>query len=234
MGLLYGQREIEEWGEFVQGLRYLNRYLPTNEAYFADLLDGCLQRRKTLPARTSLYRARIMPLDKSMDDTPLPPEQMGNPPPDVATAGRLNPEGISCLYAALQEDTAVAEVRPWTGARLTVAEFKTAEPLEVLDLTAVVRGPSAQSELRQKLLSVMVARPIHREDRWGYLGTQYLAEALKAKRVFGIIYASSLRAAGRNVAMFSNVTLHVEFTKVVEIRSVSYDYGPPAGPAVSR
>jgi len=52
--------------------------------------------------------------------------------------------------------------------------------------------------------------------------------------VFGIIYASSLHAAGRNVAMFSNVTVHVEATKVVEIRSVSYDYGPPPRLPVSR
>ena len=234
MGLLYGQREVGEWFEFVGGLRYLNRYQPPNEAYFADLIDGCLKRRAVLPAGTSLFRSRIMPLEKSMDDTPLPAEQMGNPPPAFATEGRLNPEGISCLYAALEEDTAVAEVRPWTGARLTVAEFKTKDVIEVLDLTTVSPGPAAERDLRQHFLSVVVARPVHREDRWGYLGTQYLAETLKAKRVFGVIYESSLRAKGQNVALFADVSLDVEATKVIEIRSVSYAYGPPPPPAATR
>jgi RES domain-containing protein len=228
MGIAYTQTELREWGEFVQGLRERNRYMPTNKAYFAKLLEGCLKRRQLLSSGTSLFRSRIMPLEQSLANEPFRPEDMGPPPSHVATAGRLNPEGISCLYAALEEDTAVAEVRPWTGARLTVAEFKTLDPLELLDLTPGLVVPSGSSELRQHFLSLIITRPIHREDRWGYLGTQYLAEALKAKGVVGILYESSLRARGRNVAIFSTLTLNAERTKLVDIYAVSHSYGPPA------
>ncbi len=49
----------------------------------------------------------------------------------------------------------------------------------------------------------MMARPVHREDRWAYLGTQYLAERLKNERVAGILYGSSMRDDGTNLALFS-------------------------------
>jgi hypothetical protein len=230
MGILYTAKEVHEWMQFVGGLRERNRYVPANEGYFTDLINGCLERREVLPPGTSLFRSRVMPLEQSTGYEPLPVEQMGPPPARVATAGRLNPEGISCLYAALEEDTAVSEVRPWTGARLTVAEFKTIDPLEVLDLTHAFLPGGGPKSLRQKLLSVMIAQPIHREDRWAYLGTQYLAETLKAKGVLGVMYASSLREGGKNVAIFSTLSLHATSTKLVEINAVSYSYRAPSPP----
>src|SRR5262245_58295590 len=108
MGLLYTTEDVRQWDEFEQGLRERNRYMPTNQAYFVDLIESCLRRRQTLKSGTSLFRSRIMPMEQSLGDEPLNPEEMGPPPPKIATAGRLNPEGISCLYAALEEDTAVA------------------------------------------------------------------------------------------------------------------------------
>lgn len=220
----YTANELREWIAFVHGLRERNRYVPTDEKYLASLIDGCLTSRKTLPAGTTLFRSRIMPLDRSLDDEPLDGDEMGPPPPEVATEGRLNPEGISCFYAALEEETAVAEVRPWSGARLSVAQFKILEDVELIDLTGGSGAWATDHKLRLRTLSVNVARPIHRKDRWGYLGTQYLAEALKARGVAGVNYHSALRADGNNVAMFSTENLNVEGVKLVEISSVSYDY----------
>ena len=227
MGAGFSQKEVQEWEAFIQGLRERNRFKPLNEAYVADLIAGCLGRRKRLASGTSLFRSRIMPLDRSLDGTPLSPEEMGPPPSTFATAGRLNPEGIRCLYGALEEDTAVAEVRPWTAARLTVAEFKILSPVEVLDLIPVFGRGARSDSLRLRFLSLNIARPVHRDDRWGYLGTQYLAETLKAEGVAGLLYQSALRRDGRNVALFSDIELGIEAVKLYEVNSVSYTYGPP-------
>lgn len=229
MGIGYSQKTVSEWTEFIDGLRIQNRYHPVNEPYVAGLIRGSLERRVFIPSGTSIFRSRIMPLDQALIETPLGSEEMGPPPSRAATGGRLNPEGISCLYAALEEDTAIAEVRPWTAARLTIAEFKTREDLEVLDLRPHIVRQSSVMDERQLFLSDMVSRPVHREDRWGYLGTQYLAEALKAKGVMGILYNSALRANGQNVAIFSSLTVDVTATRLVEIRGVSYSYGPAGG-----
>jgi len=168
-----------------------------------------------------------MPLARSTEAIPLSPEKMGPPPVQTASSGRLNPDGIQCLYVALEEDTAVAEVRPWTGARLTVAEFRTKDELEVVDMTGWDTRSAATLNYRQQLLSLLVGRPVHREDRWGYLGTQYLAEALKAKGATGLLYDSSLRQSGSNLAIFATLTFVEAKTKLVDVYSVSYGYGPP-------
>jgi len=97
----------------------------------------------------------------------------------------------------------------------------------VLDMTRSDRSSATQFNYRQRLLSLLIARPVHREDRWGYLGTQYLAEALKAKGVIGLLYGSSLRANGCNVAIFSTMAFVEATTKLVDVYSVSYSYGPP-------
>lgn len=229
MGIGYSEHVLGEWSEFTNGLRLQNRFHPTDESYISGLLQGALSRTVFLPAGTSLFRSRIMPLDRSSDENPLGAHEMGSPPPNVATGGRLNPDGIACLYAAIEEDTAVAEVRPWAAARLTIAEFRTRKDLDVLDLRPHYVQQNDIRDERQRFLSEVISRPVHREDRWGYLGTQYLAEALKARGVMGVVYESALRTKGQNVAIFSTVELDVVSVKLVAVRQVTYSYGSAGG-----
>lgn len=49
----------------------------------------------------------------------------------AAHEGRVNPRGIPCLYAASNLETAVAEVRPWLGALVSVAQLS---PVRLLRL----------------------------------------------------------------------------------------------------
>jgi RES domain-containing protein len=209
------------WDHFVTGLKEGNRHFTLDGAYFNELVAACLSCGYTLMRGHELYRARVMPLDKEIDTEPLPGNAMTSPPPEVASAGRLNPDGIPYFYAALDPETAIAEVRPWVGGRLTVAKFVTAKAYDVLDLTGVytARFPS----LRVQTLSHIIGRPAHRDDRWAYLGTQYVAERLKDQGIHGILYTSSMRPAGTNVALFSDIGVLPTARVLHHVRGVTYD-----------
>jgi RES domain len=52
-----------------------------------------------------------------------------------STEGRANPSGVSVLYLANTEQTAISEVRPWIGDELSVAQFRISRDLRAIDLS---------------------------------------------------------------------------------------------------
>jgi len=212
--------EAVRWDEYERGLRRDNRHVPNDSKYFDELFFGCLACGVTLPAETSLYRARIMPPDQETDTEPLPMAEMGQPPSDRTPDGRVNPAGIPCFYAALEIATAIAELRPWPRARLTVGTFVTAGPFKMLDLR-----PAHEEVQKSRAVSwaaYMISRPVHRDDRFGYLGTQYLAERLKAAGTTGLLYESQLLPGGTNVALFTDSGLRPTGASLHEVTGVTY------------
>ena len=57
------------------------------------------------------------------------------PKAEFVGEGRVNPSKIPCLYLATNRNTAMAEVRPWIGSRLSVTEFKIMRDCTVVDCT---------------------------------------------------------------------------------------------------
>lgn len=76
---------------------------------------------RTLEAGTPVYRARIFGDGKAAVEA----REMSAPPPDRATAGRMNPRGISMFYGALDAETAAYEVYDGSH-QAVVAEFRIA------------------------------------------------------------------------------------------------------------
>jgi hypothetical protein len=56
------------------------------------------------------------------------PENSGAPSKS-ASNGRINPSGISYLYTARDEKTAISEIQPMNGALISVAKIKTKKTL---------------------------------------------------------------------------------------------------------
>ena len=52
-----------------------------------------------------------------------------------AREGRANSAGIPVLYLASELDTAIAEVRPWIGSRISVARFRVLRDLKTIDMS---------------------------------------------------------------------------------------------------
>ena len=80
-------------------------------------------------ARTALSAWEIKPIIESLSS------QLGPPPSDKATAGRMNAEGIPVFYGALEEQTCVSEVRAPVGSYVVLVKFDLLNPISVLDLT---------------------------------------------------------------------------------------------------
>jgi len=68
-------------------------------------IDICSYIKKTYNSGTVFYRARIS------DKDGLTKSEMGAPPQQLATAGRVNPEGISHLYLGSDKTTTLNEIR---------------------------------------------------------------------------------------------------------------------------
>src|SRR5689334_15200160 len=131
-------REAVEWINLTSALRD-GEPIPAPE-YWESVVHGVLGSRFQAPIGWEIYRARLMPVEMELHTEPLPGESMGPPPIDRATAGRLNPLGIPFFYGALDRETAMAEVRPWRKARISVARFTSTSTLIVADLTGRFAG----------------------------------------------------------------------------------------------
>lgn len=187
---------------------------PELEKLVNEFVNHTLSFAQKLVAEGATYfRARLHEPNQSK---PLDRDQMGAPPLGQARSGRVNPEGIPYLYLADSIATAIAEVRPWKGATISVAEFQVTKPLSVVDLsisdavTYETLSISKEERIERRRLQtqtnvmkgVHFSVPAHQEDRWAYLASQYLAEMFKNKRVDGLIYGSVLRETGMNLALF--------------------------------
>lgn len=176
-----------------------------------------------VPANTILFRARINETnftDREREKTPFSPEEMGPPPPQLAKPGRINPEGIPYLYCAGNLDTAGAELRPWKGAHLTIAEIKINYDITIADLT---------SECKDEVWNLFFDELSHSfstqwppELKLNYLITQYFSEHFKAAGLRGVKYGSEFNVGGENYALFYGGDYSVVKTYSVETMSVDF------------
>lgn len=163
---------------------------------------------------------------------PYPPERMV-PLKGKASEGRVNPKGLPCLYVSTTEETAVAEVRPWVGAFVSVAQFETVRELRVIDCTLhePVRSmwlgePSPEKRERKVWSSVDQAfsKPVEPSNLTAeYAPTQIISEWFKHHGFDGIVYGSAL-GDGVNLACFDIAAASVQSCKLVKITSVAYQF----------
>lgn len=166
-----------------------------------------------------LYRARIerdvWRLEEQVRNDPS--RQMGPPPVDSASAGRLSAAGMPILYTAREPETACAEVASHSHYNeCVVATFEVRQPLRLLDLTVIPPLPSifdaAYSDFAGRRFAFEFYRDrmmdyIPGDDRQAmeYLPSQLLTEAfrwLSVPSIHGIAYPSAAGVGGTNVALF--------------------------------
>jgi hypothetical protein len=231
------------WDAFSKQLKYRRRFIPdTHDLSVGDPLKvlslHLAKFNYTFAAGRLLYRARIGSEvnARTGELSPIKPGiKMGAPSPERATAGRGNPVGVSYLYTAEQEATAIQEVRPFVGARITVAQLETTKSLQLVnvakikhvvspllhrDLDSVLSGLEILRVLNEKLSQPIDPNAGHLE----YLPTQYLAEVVLANGYDGIRYKSAIAEDGINVMLFDQCKTVVCQTKLVEIRGMGIKY----------
>src|SRR6185503_14264408 len=137
--------------DFADDVRRWHRFVPNERMKrFLEEVDATSPRRsQTVQLGTKLYRAQVgcdWTLPPAAAGEGVPQIYVSGPEPFVAErmlpsaaytkdGGRGNPPGIAYLYLSELGATAVAEVRPWANAYVSVARFKVRRDLRVLDLT---------------------------------------------------------------------------------------------------
>ena len=135
------------------------------------------------------------------------------PTSGYAGDGRVAPRGIPSLYLALDRDTATAEVRPWVGSYVSLAQFKVMRDCTVVDCSLALEqeqsiwlafeDPSREDASRRETgvwgdIAHAFSKPVAvDEPHLDYIPTQILAEAFRGHGYDGIVYRSLLHEEGK-------------------------------------
>ena len=238
-GMLYAESGIDTsglrlaWWAFKEEIRFRARFFgdtaeATLDRIFENLASlgtvwgkSVVREIKPGDKDSSFWRARTAhsePEIKSLLETLR--SQLGSPPSDKATAGRMNAEGIPVFYGALEEETCVSEVRAPVGSFVVLVKFDLLSPIRVLDLNELSMVYSDFSHFdpkyiekrsRERFLKELVgemSRPVmpHEEAR-EYIATQIVSEYLANRvepRLHGIIFSSAQTGGGgHNIVLFN-------------------------------
>jgi hypothetical protein len=169
---------------------------------------------RSVPVNQTFYRARIGIKDRQLNlnaaefqCVPFSDQEIGAPPQSRVGAGRLNRAGVSFLYLATEATTAINEVRPHPGHKVSIGAFHNMRALEVADFSALLIEDFIASD--QTLDEYWMLRsidsffsvPVPPEERERYLLTQLLSDGVRHLGFDGVAYRSSV-GAGVNYAFF--------------------------------
>ena len=146
------------------------------------------------------------------------------PPSDKVSAGRCNLKGVSYLYVALEEHTAVAEIRPHIKDTVSIALLKPVRDLKLIDFDyepgAVVEGKDFLFNDIQREYSL-----INKNRSDDYLLTQYLTALIEHLGYDGLCFRSSLVVDGTNYVIFNPDDCKVVSSKLCLLSKVNYEFG---------
>ncbi|UVE19419.1 RES family NAD+ phosphorylase [Pseudomonas sp. LS44] len=243
----------EDWRNFEQCIQKEARFFSRSAAVHLAEVFGHIDSLKTSNNQplvvdagpyfdlNCLYRARVFqsedPLLKALC---RPDQELGPPPARLATAGRMNAQGISVFYGATSMQSAIAEVRPPVGSRVVVARFNIQRPLRLLDLTALEYAHDTGSifdlTLKDRLERVAFLRSVGKrmtravmpdDQALDYLATQAIADFLATENepaLDGIIFQSAQAKEGRNVVLFHKAS-KVEAMSIPQNTEISASAG---------
>jgi len=220
----------------------------TSIAFLEAVTSSCESRTEHISSGTPLWRAQEgcnwrpeFYEGEHITDVPAPldPERM-KPLRDQASEGRANPKGIPFLYTTTHKETAIAEVRPWIGAFVTVAIFTVQRPLRIVNCTfkdsklplfyLEEPTPAETEAANWRAIDEAFSRPVTVSDRFAdYVPTQILAEEFRRHGFDGLAYHSSL-GAGHNIAIFDPNSVEVSNSRVCRVGSLSIVAEDVTGP----
>lgn len=222
---------VDQWEMFSYHLSHERRFIPNLMNDFSDdMMDPQISLPPVLKLLEGVLRVGERYYRGRTEKYPL--ESMGAPPDDLASAGRANPLGIPFLYLAKDPETAIAEIRPWKGQLISIAEFELVEDVKIIDLFEApkLESPFGLSENLYELkdgyrileqLSRQLSQPIDPKTvEIKYLPTQYLTELIRDKGYDGMIYKSAMQQGGHNLVLFSPdkaKAMNVEYMVVTNI-----------------
>jgi RES domain-containing protein len=244
-------RSYASYRHFATSVRKQWRYLrnPEQVAFLETVLSTSAGREQVAPSGSVFWRAQLghdwrkEELGEGvLEECPFAfsPERM-KPSRDGALEGRANPKGIPYLYVATHEATTVAEVRPWVGGLVSVAQLKTTRDVRVMNCTTAehpIMFYSGEPDAKERERAVWqdideaFSRPVAAsDDVASYAPTQIMAEFFRQNGFDGVAYRSSL-GPGHNIALFELDAADVINCSLVRITGLTLEYSEAANPYV--
>jgi len=221
------------WDKFKTSLRNFNRF--HNDHFNLELLRDLLKDAEVCIAfdkKRKFYRARV---SKSSG---YKPKEMGAPPNDLASPGRVNSKGQSCLYLCTDKMTTVKEIRASAFDYVTIAPFKLTRDVTVLNLSSITHTSPFSLDsndekdryieylINEKILHAIekdLAKPMSRLDsELDYLPTQYFSDFAKACGYDGVQYCSTFNKEVYNIALFDPEVCSCGKCKTIRVESIDY------------
>ncbi len=244
--------EFDSWRSyenFAYAVKRKSRYIRDTRAqsFLDTVLTTSSERRKVIPTNSIFWRAQQGHgwHTESQEDVeydvpaPLDSNRM-KPLLNSAREGRVNPKGIPCLYLSTDKDTAMAEVRPWLGLRVSVGQFKVSRELVIMDCS-VLHGskrhwyfeePDAPKRETAVWATIdhAFSEPVNSDDSTAdYAPTQVLAEMFRSNGYDGIVYRSLL-GEGHNIALFDIDSAELINCFLYEPKSIVFTFNEIANP----
>lgn len=181
------------------------------------------------------YRGRISKKDG------IDISDMGVPPRDKIQGGRVNAEGVECLYLGDSLNTTIHEIRAGLYDYVTIGVFQSICELNVVDLREINNiSPFIETlDTLDHAINKIFLNKINEEmgkvmrktdSKLEYVPTQYITDFVKSitdqsgnYQYDGIIYNSVMNKDGYNIAIFYPEKLQCKYTEVYEIMNVEYD-----------
>ncbi len=208
-------KSFDSYRKFDRAVRREFRYArtPEQEEFLKTVATTSRSRSITMEAGCVLWRAQLgynwreeQQDGQSFEVQAAHPPARMKPLAEKASDGRANPKGITCLYLATEQETAVLEIRPLIGSYVSVAQFKVLKDLHLVDCSAVkidnllslLKKNWALEETEKQVwsdINIAFSKPVERgDDSINYVPTQIIAEILKLSGFDGIAYKSSVSA----------------------------------------
>lgn len=245
-----GSQRYNDFAEEVKtNLRFIRSR--SSEQFLDEVRASCLSRKIVIPKAESFWRAQIgCELEEITEaETDIEGEDIAEvyprqrpfgcdrmkPIPNWRGEGRSNPRGIPALYLATTPDTAMAEVRPWIGAMISVAQLVTERDLNIIDCSKyharehLVGLFGDQTKSREDGIWMAIDRafatPVNKDDEAkDYIPTQVLAELFKAGGYDGVRYKSLLSEDGLNIALFNLDHAKVKNCSIFRLDSIQFKF----------
>ena len=180
---------------------------------------------KTLKVGKILYRARIVDPEQLIESNGFHFDngvmygfdEAGSreAPIGLSAEGRNNNKGVSYLYVADNPETACAEVKSRVRQMISVAKFKVAKTLKIIDfsrdITIVSDGEEVSLGALFTDIMFLYTRPVN--DLKEYKATQFLTDYLRKTGIDGICYRSYFDAKGINYTIFNSDHRYIEFVE---------------------
>jgi RES domain-containing protein len=239
----------KSYSQFAHSITTQWRYARNSEQtdFLRTVLATSVHRQEVIAAGKILWRAqrgfdwRPEAQEEGVAEEspgPLNSERM-KPLTNRSPEGRANPKGIPYLYLATHQETAVAEVRPWIGSYVSIAQFELRRDVRVLntvtdDHQMVLYSHEPEPEERERVvwrdIDRAFSQPVNSsDDTADYAPTQVLAEFFRENGLDGIAYGSSL-GQGHNLALFEIGAAAPVNCTLVQIDSVKLDFSITCNP----